>query len=106
MRQALPDDFAERIAELTVNGVIVGYLQPTPVELFSKKHPPRLGVDLDVVLLGSDGKWSYVDFAIPEIDDFKEKASSGELSLNDQMYALHWLDEAETARVKEVHFGT
>ena len=102
--KGLPDDFAERIAELMVNGVTVGYLQPTPVELYSKKHPPRQGVDLDVVLIASDGEWTTIDFAIPEIESFQERASSGELSLNDQMYALQWLDEAETARVRQRYF--
>lgn len=104
MRGGLPDDFAERIARLVVEGVTVGYLQPRPIELHFKKHPPMHGVDLDVVLLNSDGQWTMIDFAIPDIASFKEQASLGELSLNDRMYLLEWLDIVESARVRQVYF--
>ena len=106
MPDGLPDDFAERIAQLRVDGVTVGYLRPRPVELYSKKHPPMQGIDLDVVLSAGDGQWTTIDFAIPDIASFQQHASSGELSLNGRTYLLRWLDETDTARVRDVHFDT
>ncbi len=99
-------DFAERIAQLTVDGVTVGYLQPRPIELYPRRRPPIQAIDLDVVLSNSDDQWTTIDFAIPDVAAFKQQASLGELHLNGRTYLPHWLDMAETARVRGVHFGT
>jgi hypothetical protein len=105
MREELPGDFAERIAQLMVDGRISGFLRPRPIELLRKRHPPIQAIDLDVVLLGTEGHREHIDFAIPDVTSFREQAAHGELNLNGRMYLLHWLGSAESKQADQEYFN-
>ncbi|MDT0262979.1 hypothetical protein [Jatrophihabitans lederbergiae] len=109
-----PTDSEPKVVGLSLEGQCVGYVRIRTVEWFRggglvkwfarTRRLQFVGVDLDVRILEKDRSVSELDFAIPDKEQFVERLSSGTLSLNDVVYTVTPLGQAERERVLSEYF--